>query len=61
MTIPVLAQAGANALLVEYEDMFPYSGAVANASALNSWSPDHITQLVGLAEDYGFEVRIDHT
>ena len=53
---PLIAKSGGNTLLIEYEDMFPYSGIMANASALNSWSMDQIHQLTSLADEHGFEV-----
>ena len=40
-----IAQAGGNGLLIEYEDMFPYWGPVANASALNAFTTDEINQV----------------
>jgi hypothetical protein len=39
---PLISKAGANALLIEYEDMFPYWGSIVNASALNAYSLDDI-------------------
>lgn len=36
--LPLAADAGANALLLEYEDMFPYQGKLANLSATNAYS-----------------------
>ena len=53
---PLIASAGANALLLEYEDMFPYQGSVANASALNSWSIDQVKELGRMAKQYGLQV-----
>ena len=53
---PLIASARANALLLEYEDMFPYQGSVANASALNSWSIDQVKELGRMAKQYGFQV-----
>jgi hypothetical protein len=40
-----IAQAGGNGLLIEYEDMFPYWGPIANASALNAFTTDEINQV----------------
>ena len=39
---PLISKAGANALLVEYEDMFPYWGEIVNASALNAFTVNQI-------------------
>ena len=40
---PLIAKAGANALLVEYEDMFPYWGEIVNASALNAFTVNQVS------------------
>jgi hexosaminidase len=39
---PLIAAAGANAVLVEYEDMFPFEGALRNASARNAYSREEV-------------------
>ncbi|XP_069689508.1 hexosaminidase D-like [Periplaneta americana] len=54
--LPLLAAAGANALLVEYEDMFPWDGALRNASATNAWSRAQVTSLQALATRHGLEL-----
>ena len=41
----LISQAGGNALLIEYEDMFPYWGPMANASALNAFTTEDINQV----------------
>ena len=53
---PLIRHAGGNALLIEYEDMFPYRGSVEVASALNSFTPDDIVELLGMAKENGLEV-----
>jgi len=39
---PLIAAAGANAILIEYEDMFPFEGALRNASAKNAYSRNEV-------------------
>jgi hypothetical protein len=39
---PLIAAAGANALLLEYEDMFPFEGMLQNASARNAYSREQV-------------------
>ena len=53
---PLIRRAGGNALLVEYEDMFPYRGTVEMASALNSFTPEDIVELQCVAKENGLEV-----
>ena len=53
---PLIRRAGGNALLVEYEDMFPYRGTVEVASALNSFTTDDIVELQDMAKENGLEV-----
>lgn len=48
---PLLRTLGADMLLVEYEDMFPYSGDIRNASARNSYTLEDISALRKLARD----------
>jgi hexosaminidase len=38
----LIATAGANALLIEYEDMFPFEGILQNASARNAYSREEV-------------------
>ncbi len=52
----LVAKAGANGILVEYEDMFPYWGSVANASALNAFTKEQIGELLEAARSSGLEV-----
>ena len=53
---PMIAKAGANALLVEYEDMFPYWGPIVNASALNAFTVTQIQELLSAAKAHKLEV-----
>ena len=53
---PLIRRAGGNALLVEYEDMFPYRGTVEVASALNSFTPGDVVELQDMAKENGLEV-----
>jgi hexosaminidase len=39
---PLIAGAGANAVLMEYEDMFPFEGVLRNVSAKNAYSKEEV-------------------
>ena len=54
--LPLLKEAGATALLVEYEDMFPYWGRLKNIAAKNAYTIDEVTRLQRWAEKYGMIV-----
>ncbi|XP_063239618.1 hexosaminidase D-like [Bacillus rossius redtenbacheri] len=54
--LPLMAQAGANGLLLEYEDMFPYTGTLSNVSALNAYSMEEVQELLVLARRHRLEV-----
>ncbi|KAL1137686.1 hypothetical protein AAG570_009382 [Ranatra chinensis] len=54
--LPLLAAQGCDALLIEYEDMFPYTGRLANASALNAYTRKDVKRLLSWAHDMGMEV-----
>ncbi len=41
----LIKESGGNALIVEYEDMFPYWGPVVNASALNAFTVEEIHEV----------------
>lgn len=43
---PLLRDAGATALLVEYEDMFPFWGPLRNVSAKNAYSQRDVQNLL---------------
>lgn len=47
---PVLRAMGASGLLVEYEDMFPYSGLLKNLTAKNHYTPSEIKRLLDAAD-----------
>ncbi|CAG2182402.1 unnamed protein product, partial [Oppiella nova] len=53
---PLLAALGANALLVEYEDMFPFDGLVGGVRAHNAYSQDDVRLLVETATKHSLEV-----
>lgn len=53
---PYLKKIGATGLLIEYEDMFPYSGALRNITALNAYTPTEIKTILELAENNDLEV-----
>ena len=53
---PIIVKAGANAILVEYEDTFPYDGQIANISSLNPLSKKDVEKLLQLAKNHGLEV-----
>ncbi|RWS06838.1 hypothetical protein B4U79_08355 [Dinothrombium tinctorium] len=53
---PLLKEAGANGILLEYEDMFPYWGYLKPIAASNAYSKDDIKAILDLAKIYNFEV-----
>lgn len=40
--LPLMKSAGATGILIEYEDMFPFEGALQNISALNGYSKTEV-------------------
>ena len=54
--LPLLKEAGATALLVEYEDMFPYWGRLKNIAAKNAYTIDEVKGLQRWATKYGMMV-----
>jgi hexosaminidase len=54
--LPLIRNAGANAILVEYEDMFPFWGRLKNISARNSYTRDEVKTFLKLAIDLKMEV-----
>ena len=54
--LPLLKEAGATALLVEYEDMFPYWGRLKNISAKNAYTIEEIRNLQKWAKKFGMMV-----
>ncbi|PSN37572.1 Hexosaminidase D [Blattella germanica] len=53
---PLLAAAGATALLVEYEDMFPFEGSLKNISALNAYTKQELSVMMTAAHRHGLDV-----
>ncbi|KAF4532890.1 hypothetical protein B566_EDAN001494 [Ephemera danica] len=53
---PLIAAAGANALLMEYEDMFPYHGVLRNLSAKNCYSKSDIKEINRIASQSKLEI-----
>lgn len=54
---PLLSQLGATGLLIEYEDMFPYSGLLLqNVSALNAYTRNDIRSINRLAKQHNLHV-----
>lgn len=54
--LPLLSNAGCDAILLEYEDMFPYHGLLANISAKNAYKQHQVIDLLALIHDLGMEV-----
>uniref|UniRef100_A0A1B6KLL4 beta-N-acetylhexosaminidase n=1 Tax=Graphocephala atropunctata TaxID=36148 RepID=A0A1B6KLL4_9HEMI len=54
--LPLLAANGCTGLLIEYEDMFPYQGSLANISAKNAYTQEQILELLSWAQHLGLEV-----
>ncbi|XP_022671891.1 hexosaminidase D-like isoform X2 [Varroa jacobsoni] len=48
--LPLLAKLGATGLLIEYEDMFPYNGLLAEVVAGNAYSKDDIRRILQAAK-----------
>ncbi|BFY97386.1 hypothetical protein BsWGS_00426 [Bradybaena similaris] len=51
--IRLVKRLGATGLLVEYEDMFPYTGILEHIRADNAYSKENINELVKFAEEAG--------
>ncbi|XP_059050585.1 hexosaminidase D-like [Achroia grisella] len=54
--LPLLKSHGVNGLLLEYEDMFPYEGLLANLSAKNCYNKYELKQFIANAHRFGFEI-----
>ncbi|XP_067010498.2 hexosaminidase D [Anabrus simplex] len=52
----MIAESGGNALLIEYEDMFPFDGMLRNLSAYNAYTKEQVVQLLDWARKSGLEV-----
>lgn len=53
---PLLSELGATGILLEYEDMFPYSGRLANISAMNAYSIEDISIINKLAKENNLKI-----
>ncbi|XP_057654809.1 hexosaminidase D-like isoform X2 [Diorhabda carinulata] len=54
--LPLLAKFGATGILLEYEDMFPYSGDLVNISARNAYTLDDIKEINKLAAEQNLKI-----
>ncbi|BFZ02196.1 hypothetical protein BsWGS_05235 [Bradybaena similaris] len=54
--IPLLKRLGATGLLIEYEDMFPYTDRLRFMSAKNAYSKESIRQILGTARANNLKV-----
>ena len=54
--LPILSKAGATDLLLEYEDMFPFWGPLANISARNAYTIQDISGLLHAAKENNLTV-----
>lgn len=53
---PLLREAGANGLLLEYEDMFPYHGSLEPIRAKNAYTKAEIGEILAAAKENSLEV-----
>ncbi|CAM4402976.1 unnamed protein product [Leuciscus chuanchicus] len=53
---PLLASLGANGILLEYEDMFPYEGELAILKSSFAYSPEDIEEIKSLAKQHKLEL-----
>lgn len=53
---PLLKTLGATTLLVEYEDMFPFSGSLSDISAHNAYTKEQLLDVLKSAKDNELEV-----
>ncbi|XP_023341300.1 hexosaminidase D [Eurytemora carolleeae] len=54
--LPMIKKAGGTDILIEYEDMFPHWGPLANLSALNAYSRKDVAELLSEADKQGLGV-----
>ncbi|XP_060700177.1 hexosaminidase D-like [Hemiscyllium ocellatum] len=54
--LPLLSHLGADGILLEYEDMFPYEGKLQKLRSPNAYSPSEIKEIMNLARVLHFEV-----
>ncbi|GCB71112.1 hypothetical protein scyTo_0001461 [Scyliorhinus torazame] len=53
---PLFSHLGANGVILEYEDMFPYEGKLQVLRSPNAYSPSDIREIITLARMLNFEV-----
>ncbi|CAJ0962799.1 unnamed protein product, partial [Mesorhabditis belari] len=53
---PLLHQNGATGLLIEYEDMFPFTGRLSTLARRNAYSKEDIQQIIQLSTSSNLEV-----
>lgn len=54
--LPIFKSLGATGLLLEYEDMFPYTSSLRNLSAKNAYSKSEIKELIRAAESLALSI-----
>uniref|UniRef100_A0A1B0DR10 Beta-N-acetylhexosaminidase n=1 Tax=Phlebotomus papatasi TaxID=29031 RepID=A0A1B0DR10_PHLPP len=54
--IPILKSLGATGLLLEYEDMFPYTGQIANIAARNAYARNRLLDFLQTVKSAGLTV-----
>ncbi|XP_028167608.1 hexosaminidase D-like [Ostrinia furnacalis] len=54
--LPLMKENGVNSLLMEYEDMFPYEGKLANLSAENCYKKPELERFIYKALKVGIEI-----
>ncbi|KPJ19177.1 Hexosaminidase D [Papilio machaon] len=54
--LPLLKDIGANGLLMEYEDMFPYKGDIGNLSSKYCYKENELKKFIKFAWKSGFEI-----
>ena len=53
---PLLKQAGATGILLEYEEMFPFWGNIKSIASSEAYTKDDISAIIKLAKVYNFEI-----
>nr|CAD2141152.1 unnamed protein product [Meloidogyne enterolobii] len=54
--LPLLQNMGFNGLLIEWEDMFPYKGKLANAINGDAYTMNEVEKMLAAAKEYKFEI-----
>ncbi|XP_066246413.1 hexosaminidase D-like [Euwallacea similis] len=54
--LPLLRKLGATGILLEYEDMFPYSGQLSNVSALNAYTLEDVREIIKFAQTNNLKI-----